>query len=363
MKSRGYTRYMMASLPFLVFFLSVLPPDAQAAQAFAPGDLPPEPSSDYLEVLEDGEDLGFCAEWNPEFVYRGHHCCAKAKPRKKRRGSWCDPKRTRSNYCHEMTEDQHFYRDVLLADSNIDVLQLVESDLGIKGRQSYCSVNNGFLAWGRQLIPNSRNRIHLKSPDRCVDFGTDRMIGMIEWVGRRVAERYYAPEFEKVRLVVGDISAPRGGCLAGRSGRRGHASHTSGLDVDFGFLVEKKPAPNTFTREFDAKANWWLLKQLFQNPYACIKVVFLDRRLIRKLAKAAKDDPMWPVLRRFIRHVKFHRNHHHVRIGPHAGPPGCEADANPELEANIEENTDYDGFSDLLEWMEARPTSTLRIDP
>ena len=318
--------------------------------AFGTAFLPSTPTSDYLEVLEEGYDLGFCAEWNPEFAFRGHRCCAKSLPRKKRRKNWCSPKRVKANYCDEMTEEQKLYSQNVYGDKVTDILTLIESEVDHKGQQSFCSVNNGFLAWGRRIVPTESNRILLRTPGRCIDFGTDRMVAMIEWLGRQVASAYSDQKYQGVKLLIGDVSAPRGGCLSGRWGRRGHASHTSGLDVDIGFLVAKENAksPSGFGRQFEVKANWWLLKEMFRNPYACIRVIFLDRKLISKLARHAKGDPAWQEYRRFIRHVKSHRNHFHVRIGDHAGAPGCDTSSNPDLESKLENEGMEDG-DELLE--------------
>jgi murein endopeptidase len=226
-----------------------------------------------------------------------------------------------------------------------DILDLISYDIGQKGAQSYCTVNNGFLAWGRRLIPSDVNKIVLRAPQRCTEFGTDPMIGMLEWLGREVARDYSSSEYEDTRLVIGDISAPRGGCLSGRGGRRGHLSHTTGQDVDISFLSAKegKASPVNFHRQFDAKQNWYLLKKMLNNPYACVKVVFLDRRLISKLAKAAGVDEDWGKYRRFVRHMPGHRNHFHVRVGEGPGAPGCVMDANPDLELEeIGDEPDFD---------------------
>jgi murein endopeptidase len=333
----------------LILIISILTFSSSSAlvlanDAFDAGVLPRVPVSDFLESLEtEGANLDFCAEWNPEFAYRGYRCCWNKPAKKRKRGaSYCAPGRSYSNFCGEMTDEQRRYTDDANSGKLGDLLQYIERDLDGVGKQSFCSVNNGFLAHGRRLIPTTQNRIRLRSQERCVDFGTDRMVAMVDWLGRRVNEQYSAPEYKGVDLVVGDISAPRGGCLAGRSGRRGHSSHMSGLDVDLAFLVAKqgRSSPLMFHTEFDAKANWWLLKELFRNPYACVKVVFLDRKHINKLAKAADGDPLWPEFRRFIRHVKFHKNHFHVRVGEHAGAPGCEPNANPELEVEEEYSAD-----------------------
>ena len=280
--------------------------------------------------------LDFCARWNPEFANNGHHCCGKTGlPRRLSRKQTCSKDRRTGRYCSEMTPEQADYSKKAAEGKLGDILQLIVQDLGRKGEQAYCAVNNGFLAHGRRLIPSEKNRVAIRSPERCTDFGTDGMVGMLEWVGRQVASRYSAEDARGVRLLVGDISAPRGGCLAGRSGRRGHLSHTTGQDVDIGFLTANagKDSPIHFHRSFDVADNWWLIQQIFKNPFACVKVVFLDKRLIRKLAKvASRDAESWKRLGRFVRHMPGHGNHIHVRVGNSPGIPGCVADAHPELE-------------------------------
>lgn len=302
------------------------------------------PASPNVIFGEDGPDPVFCSEWNPDFGYRGRCCPGKdamirAKRAKKPK---CDPKRSKRSFCDEMTDEQRFYWEDVEQGRLGDVLDFLTDDLGSRGKQAYCGVNDGFLAFGRPIIPSEKNRIQLRTAGRCTNFGTDPMVAMLEWLGRQMGHEYSAPEFEKVRLLVGDVSAPRGGCIAGRGGRRGHASHTNGQDADLGFVVAQanRASPDGFHQKFEPKANWWFVKQLFNNPYACIKVVFLDRLWIRKLAKVAAGDPEWPKVSRFIRHVKNHRNHYHVRIGDGPGRPGCLSDPQPELEPEDELNDD-----------------------
>ena len=93
-----------------------------------------------------------------------------------------------------------------------------------------------------------------------------------------------------------------------------------------GFLspqIGGKNSPDRFDRKFDARANWWLIKQFFNNPYACVRAIFLDRSLIRKLSKIAANDPEWYRVHGFIKHVKGHKNHLHIRVGTGPGEPGC----------------------------------------
>jgi murein endopeptidase len=305
--------------------------------------------------LEKIPTIDFCAEWNPEFPFNGHRCCRSiASARGKKTRVSCFSKRPRGNYCEEMTDEQKAYIDALSGPTPaFDPLEAITQDMGRKD-QAYCTANNGFLAHGRPIVPSEKNRIQLRSPERCTRFGTDNMIGMLEWLGRQVASRFAAPEYSGVRLLIGDIAAPRGGCLAGPSGRRGHLSHTNGSDADVGLLTAAKNrrSPSSFHNTLDAKENWWMIKQIMKNPYACVKVIFLDRRHIRKLAKAAAHDEEWSLYGRFLKHQKGHRNHMHVRIGDHPGAPGCSPGANPDLE----EEAEVEDIDELTEQL-AHPTA------
>jgi murein endopeptidase len=306
-----------------------------------PPDFPPcSPESPPLTVPERGDGLKhgsttdkdpsieFCSIWNPDFPANGHRCCGphpKSRKRGRNRGNLCPASRFKVNFCDERTPEQIRYREQVSQGQVGDLLAFLTTEVSKRREQAFCAVNNGFLAWGREVLPTSSNRLALRSPDRCANFGTDEMASLIEWLGRGLAQEYSAPEYSGVKLIVGDVTGPRGGCLAGRSGRRGHASHTNGQDADLGFLWVKsgKNSPVDFHREFPLPPNWALLKRIFDNPFACVRVVFLDKKLIRKLSRAYSRDPDWQRLSRYIRHVPGHNNHFHIRIGEEPGPPGC----------------------------------------
>jgi len=283
------------------------------------------PESELLELPDSGLTPTFCANWNPDFVFRGSQCCGKINWSSKRRGVRCTPERSKESFCDEMTEDQKRYMTDHSVLAKTDLIKTIADDLDSKEKQAYCEPHNGFLAFGRPLLESPSNRVKLRRPERCVSFGTDRMVGMIEWVGRKFAEKFSSPENSDLKLLIGDVSAPRGGCLYGKGGRRGHGSHMTGQDADVGFVSEKKPfrEARVFHRNFEAEPNWWFLKQVFNNPFACVKVVFLDHKHIRTLAKFAQDDPEWPQIRPHIRHFKRHKDHFHIRVGDQAGAPGC----------------------------------------
>lgn len=315
---------------------------------------PDDPALNHLPTID------FCSEWNPEFSFNGHRCCrslATTHARKSRVS--CYIRHKNGGFCDEVTAQQRDYITQQQSGQAADVLELINHDLGHRD-QAFCTANNGFLAYGRPLVPSEKNRVVLRDSSRCTEFGTDSMVGMIEWLGRQVATEYAGADYSRTHLLIGDISAPRGGCLSGKSGAVGHLSHTNGEDADIGLLNVRKngPSPAAFSNDFDAKANWWMIKQILKNPYACVKVIFLDKHHIKKLSKVVWKDEDWPAYRRYLRHQKGHRNHIHVRVGDHPGPPGCSPGANPELEEDlIDTDIDEAGTIDAVGHSMSAPSS------
>ncbi len=289
-------------------------------------------------------DPSFCAEWNPDYGLKGVSCCGTkgiVQVRSRRKRPSCGPMRAKASYCDERTPDQVRYQERVFSGKISDPLRFLENESQKRLQQSYCSVGDGFLAWGKPILGTERNRILVKNPERCVNYGTDEMVGVLEWLGRRVADQYQGDEYAGVRLVVGNLSAPRGGCLSGMSGRRGHSSHTSGRDADLALFSAKpgRTSPEIFQTALDPESNFWLLREVFTNPVACVKVVFLDRRHIRSLAKwAVKHGHVseWERISLYIKHVRGHRNHIHVRVGDVPGAPGCLA-SDPSWDSDEEE--------------------------
>jgi murein endopeptidase len=311
---------------------------------------PPAPVSEYLPAAPGEPPVDFCSEWNPEFGYRGYRCCsntvtrtmASVKRRGRRQMNSCAPDRIKSQFCDERTPAQKEYIARVKA-GEVDALENITNGVGSKGGQSFCGPSNGFLVEGRPLVPTAANRIEIRNEARCSNFGTDPMIGAMEWMGRQIKSEFHEPEFEQARLIVGDISAPRGGCVAGRGGRRAHKSHTGGVDIDFAYFnPHASHAPEEhFTKTFYVASNWWMLKKMFNNPYACVKVVFVDQSHINALARYAQTDPDWPKYHKFIRHIRGHRDHFHMRIGTGPGVPGCASD--PTLEEGDDIGDEGDG--------------------
>jgi murein endopeptidase len=361
-----------AALSALLLLITTLVTGVDSTHVFAEDwDLPCAPESSYVDSSESAIDPQICADWNPDFGIRGAGCCMtkgrtlaslQTRRGRSRRGrsarASCSLGRAKASFCDEMTTDQRIYWESVNQGRLAEPLAFLSLEMRKTAQQSFCTVNNGFLAYGLPVIPTDKNRIYLKSGERCLNFGTSRLVAMTEWLGRRVGDHYSAPEYSAVKLVVGHLSAPRGGCITRPGGRRSHASHTSGRDIDLAFFNPRPnlPSATLFGRDFDPESNWWLIQQAFKNPFACVKDVFLDRKLIRKLAQfAGRETPEeWARLSPFIKHVKGHRDHLHFRVGDAAGEAGCGGEG-------------LDSDFDLDEWLEesgegqgARPIEALQ---
>lgn len=357
----------LKSLRALFLTLGLFATVSSAPAAEWDGELLPNyPESEFLPAAPGEPSVDFCSRWNPEFAYRGYRCCSDhvsrayastSKRSRRARKNACAPDRMKWSFCDEMTEDQRHYIDDVKSGRIPDILAHIDQTMGRKGNQAFCGAGNGFLAFGRPLLPTEENRLEFRNLPRCANFGTDPLIGMMEWLGREVKREYFEPEFSKIRLVIGDLSAPRGGCMAGRFGRRAHKSHTGGEDIDLAFFNPRAghPPEERFTRNFYVASNWWFIKKAFKNPYACVKVMFIDKAHIAKLGRYAKDDPEWEKLRPFIRHVRGHRDHYHIRVGSGPGVPGCQVDP------NLEEDEDISDFSEAPT-LEAAPEKEPETD-
>lgn len=285
--------------------------------------------SNKVQIKEADTSPVFCKQWNPDFTYNKNRCCGfsplvAAQTVKKKQKRY-NVTRRKKGFCHEQAIEQVQYTQEILSDSTKDPLSIITLDQKQRREQAFCSVNDGFLAHGRNIIPSHKNHVKLRFPDRCTNFGTDQMIGMLEWIGQEIDKKYPYLKYPNVHLLIGDIAAPRGGSLWGHSLRMVHKSHSNGQDADIGFFTVKKggKSPHNFHREFDPVRNWWLIKHIFQNPFACVKMSFLDKTAIAKLNVVAHKDPDWRRIRPYIIHAPGHHNHIHVRIGNAPGKPGC----------------------------------------
>ena len=166
------------------------------------------------------------------------------------------------------------------------------------------SPGNGRLSCGHQL-PSQGTGFRTwdfplsRSPNRLARrWGTSRLVERVTWIARRWHDRHPL----QARLLVGDLSRPRGGPFTARFGGIGHATHQNGLDVDIYY-----PRADGAEREASRPS-------------------LVDRRGARELvALIARSRPqvmfvgcdIGLVARGRARHLcTAHENHVHVRYAP-----------------------------------------------
>lgn len=115
-----------------------------------------------------------------------------------------------------------------------DPVAVASSPVGWRPSRAIGAPNAGRLANGVQLPAAGADYVTWdpvlkRRPNRgWRRWGTDTLIRVF----LRVAREYRAAHRAAPRLVVGDLSRPRGGDFGPRFGGPGHASHQNGLDID-----------------------------------------------------------------------------------------------------------------------------------
>ncbi len=128
-------------------------------------------------------------------------------------------------------------------------------------------------------------------------WGTQKLVDRVEQLARSYAKRFPG----SARLVVGDLSRPKGGPFGRKYGGIGHASHQNGLDADIYYprrdgLETSPESPSLIARG----RSQWLVDHAARGA---------DRVFIGPNTK----------LRRTTSHVQYlahHDNHLHLRIYP-----------------------------------------------
>lgn len=185
---------------------------------------------------------------------------------------------------------------------------------------------------------------------RAAWYGTRELVDVIRHAAAEVARAHTGP-----RLVVGDLSAERGGRLSP------HRSHRSGRDADLGFYLVgedgtaiEAPQFVSLSRSgcgrlrdqrycFDAARNWTLLVALLTHPIARVQYVLVAPDIrARVLAEGERRGAPADVLER-VRVATAphggshsHRSHFHLRIY-------CAPDDRPECVDEPPYHAWYDG--------------------
>lgn len=237
---------------------------------------------------------------------------------------------------------------------------LAVAALGLAGCPRYGVIDDGTsISWGPanggklinpQRLPRKGDGFYIppRWAQRGNNWGTDEMMSLITYAGRRIAAAYPGAE-----LAVADISPRRGGRT------RWHASHQTGRDVDLVYFVTddrgkpvqwndmRKMDENGVTRpgvdpatgqqlptyHFDVQRNWALVRAVLENPAADVQYIFVADWLKQKMIDYAlsigepKDvvDTATYILHQPIG-AAAHDDHFHVRIYCSASDAqeGCE---------------------------------------
>jgi murein endopeptidase len=146
-----------------------------------------------------------------------------------------------------------------------------------------------FLTW---------DPVHKRTPNRWTRRnGTDNLVRTL----LRVAKGY-AKQHDNYRLLIGDLSRPRGGDFGRRFGPIGHASHQNGLDADVYFpRKDGQPRAAKTLAEVDRTRAQELVDRFVE---AGATKIFVGAGL-RLRGPAGVVQP-WP----------NHDDHLHVRLGP-----------------------------------------------
>jgi murein endopeptidase len=146
-------------------------------------------------------------------------------------------------------------------------------------------------------------------------WGTDETIDFIVTAIEAVEARYPGSP----RVVIGDLSNPRGGRL------NRHKSHQAGRDADIGFFFQRGEVDSFLAprkKDLDLPRTWALVRALVTETD--VERIFVDRSIIAVLyqhALAEGEDRSWlnDIFGRtsekgIIQHERRHKDHLHVRF-------------------------------------------------
>jgi murein endopeptidase len=161
---------------------------------------------------------------------------------------------------------------------------------------------DGRLTCGVQLPADTESFVTWDSPLQATPdrawrrWGTQKLVDTVEAIATDYHARY------GVRLVIGDLSRPKGGPFGRKYGGVGHASHQNGLDVDIYYpRRDRLELPPRRPREVDTRRAQWLVNRAAEDA----QYVFIGPHVgLRRTRKYVQYLP------------QYHDNHLHLRIYP-----------------------------------------------
>jgi murein endopeptidase len=178
---------------------------------------------------------------------------------------------------------------------------------------------HGRLVCGVQLPADSSTFVTWDFPlgrspnDGWRRWGTQELVTTVD----AIAADYQTRFGPGTRLVVGDLSRPRGGSFGERFGGVGHASHQNGRDVDI-FYPRRDGLERPADRpgQVDRLRAQWLVDRAARDA----QYVFVGRREgLRRRFKRVQYLPL------------YHEDHLHLRIPQPPPPPPTPPEPAPEL--------------------------------
>jgi murein endopeptidase len=146
-------------------------------------------------------------------------------------------------------------------------------------------------------------------------WGTDETIAYVITAIESVEARYPGSP----RLVIGDVSNPKGGRL------KRHRSHQAGRDADIGFYYRRGEVDSFLVarrKDLDLRRNWAFVRALLTETD--VDRIFVDRSVMSLLyAEALEEgeDRGWlddvfgrTAEKGIVQHVRRHKDHFHVRF-------------------------------------------------
>ena len=191
--------------------------------------------------------------------------------------------------------------------------------------------NRGRILNGWMMPEGDESSGYFLRQDRPRSWATENTITSLMAGFKAYADKYPGA----LRINVGDFSKRRGGKITP------HASHTSGRDVDIGFVHTVAPSehhPEHFTRasatNVDAEKTWFVLKSIIQTGE--VKVIYIDASVQKQLYQIAKDELNQTQLEAIfslpkhkhssssiLQHWPGHKNHAHIRFICPENEPNC----------------------------------------
>ncbi len=215
------------------------------------------------------------------------------------------------------------------------------------------SYARGCLA-GATALPPTGPAWQIMRPSRNRNWGHPELVNYITHFANdmRNRERWSG-------LLVGDMSQPRGGPML-----TGHASHQTGLDVDFWFkpmpakeytASERETVAPEFLAENDGATviaeHWsegWVRLLRRAASYPEVARIFVHPTIKKALCEAPQADRRWMTK---VRAYYLHNDHFHVRLRCPPGLKSCIPQADPSPDDGCGKELDY--------WMKrvARPVA------